>query len=237
MQKLERDRGPSGIDKYPIRATWNSLIAGVVYEHDSRFAYGYGLAYAVSPRGACHMASLNYPVESGSMYIPDIPELAADIIESDSDEKAVLNIACQEFGMFISSCTIFCNLGALPLNAEQAVNMVNHVTGFGYTLEEVMTICRRIWYLKRGLSNLFGARKQDDSLPKRLLTPLKSGPTEGSTHDMDLILKEFCAMRGLNENGLPEKDVLEKNGLDALVTLLYSQAKRPEFLPSPLQPF
>ena len=75
------------------------------------------------------------------------------------------------------------------------------------------------------------------SLRGVLLTPISEGPTEGSVPDMDLMLKEFCAMRGLNENGLPEKVVLEKNGLDALVTLLYSQAKRPEFLPSPLQPF
>lgn len=35
MEKLERDRGSSGVDKYPIRAIWNSLIAGVVYEHDT----------------------------------------------------------------------------------------------------------------------------------------------------------------------------------------------------------
>jgi len=35
IQKLEKDRGPSGVDKYPIRALWNSLIAGVVYEHDT----------------------------------------------------------------------------------------------------------------------------------------------------------------------------------------------------------
>jgi hypothetical protein len=35
MQVLERERGPSGVDKYPIRAVWNSFIAGVVYEHDT----------------------------------------------------------------------------------------------------------------------------------------------------------------------------------------------------------
>lgn len=35
MRKLENQRGKSGVDKYPIRAVWNSLIAGVVYEHDT----------------------------------------------------------------------------------------------------------------------------------------------------------------------------------------------------------
>ena len=41
--------------------------------------------------------------------------------------------------------------GATPLNATQAVDMVNDVTGFDYTLEEVIDIGRRVWYLKRGL--------------------------------------------------------------------------------------
>ena len=33
MKKLEKKRGLSGVNKYPIRALWNSLIAMVVYEH------------------------------------------------------------------------------------------------------------------------------------------------------------------------------------------------------------
>jgi hypothetical protein len=35
MQILEKDRGPSGINKYPVRAIWNSLIAVVVFEHNT----------------------------------------------------------------------------------------------------------------------------------------------------------------------------------------------------------
>ena len=37
--------------------------------------------------------------------------------------------------MFFSSCAGFCNLGAMILNGTQAVDMVNHVTGFDYTIE------------------------------------------------------------------------------------------------------
>lgn len=33
MKILEDERGASGVNKYPIRAIWNSLIAGIVYEH------------------------------------------------------------------------------------------------------------------------------------------------------------------------------------------------------------
>jgi len=34
MKHLEKERG-KGRDKYPIRGMWNSLIAGIVYEHDT----------------------------------------------------------------------------------------------------------------------------------------------------------------------------------------------------------
>ena len=34
MQKLEKQRG-KGRDDYPVRAMWNSILAGVVYQHPS----------------------------------------------------------------------------------------------------------------------------------------------------------------------------------------------------------
>ena len=34
MEHLEKDRG-RGRDEYPVRAVWNSILAGVVFQHDS----------------------------------------------------------------------------------------------------------------------------------------------------------------------------------------------------------
>ena len=34
MKHLEKERG-NGRDDYPIRGMWNSLLAGIVYQHDS----------------------------------------------------------------------------------------------------------------------------------------------------------------------------------------------------------
>ncbi len=191
--------------------------------HDPRAAHGYGLAYAVSPRGACHNASLEYPIEGGGMYLPEFDDAIGDIVEMDSRGKAGINIISQDFGTFFSSCAVFCNLGAMILNANQAVEMVNHVTGFDYTLEDVLHIGRRVWYLRRGLSNLFGAGTADDELPKRLMTALKEGPSAESVPDMNLMLKEFYQLRGLNANGLPEKQVLEKLALPELAELLHGK--------------
>jgi len=188
--------------------------------HDPRGAHGYGLAYGVSPRGACHEASLDFNVEGGAQYIPEIEALAKDYEEFSSEERAQLNVACQDYGMFFSSCAVFCNLGATPLTATHAVSMVNYVTGFDYTLDEVINIGKRVWYLKRGLTNLFGARAKDDRLPKRLMTPMKEGPTEGSIPDMDKMLAEFYALRGFDENGIPLKNILESLDLSDLAALL-----------------
>jgi aldehyde:ferredoxin oxidoreductase len=193
--------------------------------HDPRNAHGFGLAYGISPRGACHEASLVFEVEGGAMYIPELPDLAEDLPEG-SQGRARLNVACQDYGMFFSHCAIFCNLGAAPLNATQAVAMLNHVTGFDYTLDEVMKIGRRVWYLKRGLTNLFGARAKDDRLPARLMTPLKEGPTQGSVPDVELMLKTFYKLRGLNEDGLPQEAVIRELGLADLADLLYPEAEQ-----------
>ena len=189
--------------------------------HDPRALHGLGLAYGISPRGACHEASLTFNVESGTTYIPDIPGFDDDLPEGTSEGRANLNIICQDYGMFFSHCAIFCNLGCMPLSAGHAVEMVNCITGFEYSLEEVLTIGRRLWLLKRGLTNLFGSRADDDRLPEKLMLPLPEGPTQGSIPDMDLMLTEFYAMRGLTNEGIPRSDVLVDNNLKELDKLLY----------------
>ncbi|HZK49635.1 MAG TPA: aldehyde ferredoxin oxidoreductase C-terminal domain-containing protein, partial [Thermoleophilia bacterium] len=188
--------------------------------HDPRSAHGLGLAYGVSARGACHNASLQYPIEPGGMFVEDVPDLAVELPEQSSVGKAAMNVATQDYGVFFAGCAGFCNLGARPLSAAQAVEMIDSVTGAGYTLEELLTVGRRVWLLTRGLSNLFGARAADDNLPPRLLQALDEGPTAGGSPDMDLMLSEFYKLRGLDERGIPRRDVLEAVGLRDLADLL-----------------
>ncbi len=191
--------------------------------HDPRAAHGYGLAYAVSPRGACHMASLNYPLEGGLMYLPEFAAVQDDLIATSSEGKVALNILCQDFGMFFSDCAVFCNLGGTPLTATQALDLVNFVTGFGYTLDEILKLGRRIWYLRRGLANLFGSRALDDVLPKRMRIPLSEGPVEGSVPDMEMMISDFYRLRRISPNGIPERGVFEELDLHELADLLYQK--------------
>lgn len=188
--------------------------------HDPRSFHGLGLAYAVAPRGACHLSGVGYWVESGGMYLPEIPELAEGLDGMTSTGKAAAHVAGQDYGVFFAGCAGFCSLGGMVLTATQAVDMVNHVTGFGYDLAEVTALGRRVWYLQRGLSHLFGARATDDRLPTRLATPLADGPAAGSAPDMHLMMDEFYALRGLRPDGIPRRDVLTGLGLDDLADLL-----------------
>ncbi len=188
--------------------------------HDPRSAHGYGLAYGVSPRGACHEASLTFEVEGGMYYLPDLPGLEEDLPPG-SEGRAQLNIVCQDYGMVYSHCAIFCNLGGMPLTATHALEIINSVTGFDYTLDELLASGRRLWLLKRGITNLFGARQKDDRLPKKLMAPLPEGPTEGSVPDMETMLSEFYRLRGLEPDGRPGREVLAANQLNELADLLH----------------
>jgi aldehyde:ferredoxin oxidoreductase len=156
-------------------------------------------------------------------YLPEFADLQDDLIATSSERKVALNILCQDFGMFFSDCAVFCNLGGCPLNATQAIDLVNYVTGFDYSLEEILKLGRRIWYLRRGLANLFGARSRDDVLPERMRTPLSEGPVEGSVPDMDMMINDFYRLRRISPDGIPERVVLEELDLHELANLLYGQ--------------
>jgi aldehyde:ferredoxin oxidoreductase len=76
--------------------------------------------------------------------------------------------------------------------------------------------------MKRGLTNLFGARAEDDRLPKRLMSVMEEGPTAGSVPDMDKMLSEFYDLRGFDASGIPKKEILEQIGLTDLAQMLHS---------------
>jgi aldehyde:ferredoxin oxidoreductase len=53
------------------------------------------------------------------------------------------------------------------------------------------------------------------------MTAMETGPTKGSVPDMDLMLKEFYELRGLNDDGVPKKEILKELGLSDLAKLLH----------------
>jgi aldehyde:ferredoxin oxidoreductase len=167
--------------------------------HDPRAYHGMGLAYAVSNRGACHVNSLNM-------------SLFDDYQRKSSQGKAYLNVKSQDLGSIFNSACI-CIIAGTSFTEEEILKALNYSTGFGYALNELMTAGERIWLLKRGINNLFGVTKANDRLPKHILTPTSEGGAAGSIPDIDMMLEEFYQLRGLDEQGRPQREKLEKLGL------------------------
>ncbi|MGZ3569904.1 MAG: aldehyde ferredoxin oxidoreductase C-terminal domain-containing protein, partial [Thermodesulfobacteriota bacterium] len=79
----------------------------------------------------------------------------------------------------------------------------------------------RTWLLKRELGNMMGVTREDDRLPKRILTPVSEGTAAGSVPDVEKLLKEYYEIRGLDREGKPRKEVLIKAGLGDLAKKLH----------------
>lgn len=144
--------------------------------HDPRALWGMALTYATSIRGACHCADSNLYVDLGILNHNDLGVKRTWPYQAKG--KAAQTVAGQKKGVIANSAVI-CEYawnatgGALP----EMLMMLNPVTGFGYTLEELAKVGDRIWYLKRALGNLMGVTREDDQVPRRIVEPHPEGAT------------------------------------------------------------
>jgi len=187
--------------------------------HDPRAFHGMGLAYATSNRGACHVNSSQMWVEQGYVFYEELG-IAGPYTEQESKGKAELNVQTQNLGSIFNSACI-CLFAGIPFSDGDILGMLNFSTGFELSLNEMMRLGERVWLLKRGINNLLGVTKADDRLPGRILTALSEGGAAGSKPDLELMLKEFYPLRGLSEQGRPEREKLESLGLYDLAKRLY----------------
>jgi aldehyde:ferredoxin oxidoreductase len=185
--------------------------------HSPRAYHGLGLGYATAPRGACHNAA-NVYLEMGSVFYPEFG-LDGPFVEQSSEGKAVLSARGQDYAA-VQNAACFCVLNNLVLSVSEMVQALTAVTGFAYTVEEIVRIGERLWQLKHGINCLMGATAAADRLPPRLLVPLQDGPTAGSVPDMATMLGEFYSLRDLDDNGRPSRTRLENLGLGDLANRL-----------------
>jgi aldehyde:ferredoxin oxidoreductase len=187
--------------------------------HDPRAMHGLGLSYATGVRGACHTNDITYHVEAGTFVWPEIG-IHGGYPQKESQGKGETVVISQNIGMVYNSAPM-CYMLMPIINGEDLVDLMRAASGFDYDLKELMECGERIWCLKRGLSNLMGITAADDRLPKRIMTPLKDGPTAGFVPNLELMLKEYYPLRGLDTNGRPSKEKLNSLGLSDLAAKLH----------------
>lgn len=143
--------------------------------HDPRALWAMALTYATGIRGACHVNDDNLMAELGNTSFKVVGVKATK--PQRPEGKAAQTIAAQAYGQLAGSAVICLYAWWSMDGIEILRDMLNAVTGAGYSIDDLMEVANRIWYLKRSIGNLCGARASDDVLPERILRPHVEGTT------------------------------------------------------------
>jgi len=177
--------------------------------HDPRLVWALGLDYATGPVGGSHVTSQTLFSQFG---IASIPEVTGPLESPPpaAEGKALWTKKVQDFSSVSCNSASICEFGGIGYNATHVLDAINATTGFNYTLDQLMEAGERIFVLKRCLSNIWGIRKKDDTLPKRLRGGILDGPTVGLVNPIDQLIEEYYPLRGLKDNGCIKADILER---------------------------
>jgi aldehyde:ferredoxin oxidoreductase len=164
-----------------------------------------GLAMATSNRGACHLR--------GSSYWAELIGIPKTYDPLTTEGKAELVKDFQNFAGVIDSSGM-CIFAFRGIWQDEMISMFRAVTGLDFTLEEMLKTGERIWNLERMFNMRAGFKKEDDTLPKRLLEdPAPRGPAKGHVVELAGMLREYYEIRGWDVNGVPTDEKLKELGL------------------------
>ena len=175
--------------------------------YEPRGAFGSGLSYAVSPRGACHRRAWPPAKEILGGYPPYTIEGKAAMIKELYDENCVLH------------ALLVCDMPAkfIPLSLDDYSRYLEAASGESVLKEDFQRIAERIETLIRMFNNREGFTRKDDTLPYRTLNePLPDGPAKGKCigeENLNKMIDEYYALRGWDASGVPTKETLKKHQL------------------------
>ncbi|HBY56874.1 MAG: Aldehyde:ferredoxin oxidoreductase [Atribacteria bacterium 34_128] len=179
--------------------------------HDPRAYTGMALSYATANRGACHLESLSYMIESG---IP-APEFGYDDLHKpnphSSDGKTELVVKLQDYMNVLNALGLCKFLLSGRIGPTIVSEWINKVTGWDLNQTELMQIGQRLHNLKRLYNVKLGITRQDDTLPPRLLNLARTdGLAAGVLPDIDSMLSEYYQIRGWDDKGIPKKEKIKE---------------------------
>jgi len=209
--------------KYPAEALrYRMAVKGLMQSdpHDARIIKAFALGLAVATRGMDHLrnrvtleinARLNDdPAFKRALYGGDV---AAEPNRYQGKERAVR--ACEDtfaVGDAVGMCrftTRLFNSPSLP-GFEAFSAQIRNVTGLEITPDALQRIGLNITGLERMINHALGARRRDDTLPRRWFEEeLEWGAYKGEKIDrgeFDLMLSRFYALSHLDDEGQPELD-------------------------------
>jgi aldehyde:ferredoxin oxidoreductase len=182
-----------------------------------------GLIYAVNPFGADHQSSEHDPYYEegiGDFNLDRLKQIGLGSPQpaySLTEEKVRFAYETEVFYSMLDSAEL-CQFVYGPTwtlyDAKDTANMINAVTGWDLTVDELMEVGRRRLSMFRAFNAREGFGRKDDKLPKKFFKALKgTGPTAGFalTHEeVDFAIDHYYKLAGLNADGVPTPDTMEK---------------------------
>jgi aldehyde:ferredoxin oxidoreductase len=169
--------------------------------YDPRGMKGMGLGYATSNRGACHLRGYSPASEVLGVGMKTDP-LAWQ-------GKGALLKLLQDLHA-VSDSFDLCKFSAFAENADHYAAQYSAVVGIPMNSAELLKIGERIYNLERYYNNLAGIGEGSDTLPERFLKePSTATGSKGHVCELDLMLKEYYALRGWVNGVVPEAKLKE----------------------------
>ena len=165
--------------------------------HDPRALWGMALTYATGVRGACHVNDDNLCAELGNITFKEVGLKSTK--PQKPEGKAEQTVMAQAYGQLAGSAVIclyaWWSMGGIEILRD----MLNAVTGYGYSVDDLLEVANRVWYLKRSLGNLCGMTREDDVLPERILRPHLEGRTSNLSKVLFPMLYQLTAHKIRND--------------------------------------
>jgi len=177
--------------------------------HDPRALVSLAVAYATSPRGACHRGC-THNVERVPLPGLGYPQ-PLDRFEQKGKGKAAAVV--QNYAELFNSLKV-CQIAMRVYDVPLLLELTNLVTGWEMDADEFLKVGERNLNLKRLLNLSCGLTRADDKLPYRLEhEPFPSGGAAGKVPDLPKMLDEYYEFRGWDGNGVPTQGKLQELGL------------------------
>ncbi len=174
--------------------------------YDPRGAMGHALGYATSNRGGCHLTGYLAAMElfSAPKRIPRFTIGGkADLLVLKQNQSA------------IEDSLVNCKFSGYALGFDFHSRFATVITGYDFNITELLKIGERIYNLERLFNDRAGVDNEQDTLPKRFLdTPFEEGLSKDRVVPVKKMLKEYYAVRGWDENGVPTREKLKQLSID-----------------------
>ncbi|NAZ39158.1 MAG: aldehyde ferredoxin oxidoreductase [Acidilobus sp.] len=145
------------------------------------------IQYAVMPRGACHVHPIypSYDMMQVDAGLKDfgLPWPLPNALAETGVGKGIAYKVLASYGEAFNNLGYCIFYSAAPesgvLSPRRLAKLYTTLTGIQVSPQEILEAGERTWQLKRAFNVREGLTREHDRLPKRMVTPILSGPAKG----------------------------------------------------------